>query len=286
MLKKTSVFFISRIKRRIFEIIEEDIKDTLAHKIFEIFIVSLIILNIVSIIMESRIQIESGFLKDFETFSVIVFSLEYLLRLWTADLKFDKVSNLKAKKTFIFSAMGMIDILAILPFYLAFIMPTTLDGRILRVLRLLRLLRILKLTRFLDSFRIIKKVIHKRKNELLMTGFIAFVLIVIASTLMFEVERYAQPDKFSDIISTFWWAIATLTTIGYGDVFPITGVGKFISAVVSLIGIGLIALPTGILSTSLIEEFRNKNKEEKQEEKQEEPTHYCPHCGKKLDVDE
>jgi voltage-gated potassium channel len=146
------------------------------------------------------------------------------------------------------------------------------------VLRLLRLLRILKLTRFLDSFIVIKNVIKKRRYELLITGFIAFMVITIASTLMYELEHNAQPDKFPDIISAFWWAIATLTTIGYGDVYPITGAGKFIGAVISITGIGLIALPTGILSTSFIEEFRNRREAGKSDARK-----VCPHCGKPLD---
>jgi voltage-gated potassium channel len=272
---------MQKLKEKIFGIIEEDVSDSLAHKIFEVFIVTLIILNVFAIIFESYVNVKGSFFRIFENFSVAVFTIEYVLRFWTADVKYSGYSKLKSRLKFISSPMGIIDVLSILPFYIGRFAPILLDGRILRVLRLLRLLRILKLSRFLDSFSVIRKVIKKRRYELLITGFIAFILIVVASTLMFEVENEAQPDKFPDIISSFWWAIATLTTIGYGDVFPVTGLGKFISAVVSLIGIGLIALPTGILSTSFIEEFRNINEEEK--EKIEDKINYCPYCGKKLD---
>ena len=278
---------LKNLKQIIFETIEEDISERLSHKVFEAFIIILIILNVLSIVLQSCLPKQYDIFNYFEIISVFIFTIEYILRLWTADLKSINKSTLENRVKFVFSPIGIIDILSILPFYLSLFFPANiLDGRILRALRLLRLLRIFKLTRFLDSFQIIQTVFKKRKYELIITGFIALLIIIISSTLMFEIEHDAQPDKFPDILSSFWWAIATLTTIGYGDVFPITGVGKFISAVISITGIGLIALPTGILSTSFIEEFRTANEKQKEEEKSEEKDSicYCPHCGKNLKI--
>jgi voltage-gated potassium channel len=161
------------IKRRIYGIIEEDVSDSLLHKIFEVFIITLIILNIIAIIAESSVKNESILFDRFELFSVAVFTLEYLLRLWTADIKYGNTSGLRARTKFIFSAFGIVDIVAILPFYAVIFLPFVIDGRMFRMLRLLRLLRILKLYRFLDSFALIKKVIRNRRHELLITGFIA-----------------------------------------------------------------------------------------------------------------
>jgi len=280
-----------KLKLRIYETIEEDISDSRAHKIFEVFIVGLIILNVVAIIAESFLLKSNisepilaeytNFFKRFEVFSVIVFSIEYLLRVWTAQLKYPEYSKIKATLRFIFSAQGLIDLSAILPFYISL----RLDGRIFRLLRLLRLLRILKLTRFLDSFKLIINVIKNRKYELLMTIFVALMFLVIASTIMFEIENKAQPEKFPDIISALWWSVATLTTIGYGDVFPITALGKCVSAFLSIVGIGLIALPTGIISSGFLEEYRNSKQKEDPDTrspkcaKECDDEETCPHCG-------
>lgn len=265
-----------KLKNKIYRIIEEDISDSWLHKVFEGFIVGLIILNVIAIIVRSFLpgDQDSVYLYTFELFSVIVFSIEYVLRLWTAPLKYPEYSKIKATLKFMFSAAGLIDLMAILPFYISLRLPKTIDGRIFRLLRLLRLLRVLKLTRFLDSFKMITNVVKGRKYELLITFFVAFMFMVIASTIMFELESKAQPDKFPNIISAFWWSIATLTTVGYGDVYPITGLGKCMSAIVSFIGIGLIALPTGIISSGFLEEYRNS----KQIECADHET--CPHCGK------
>jgi voltage-gated potassium channel len=122
-------------------------------------------------------------------------------------------------------------------------------------------------------------VVYKCRHELVITGFFAFLLLMISSILMFEIEHDAQPDKFPNIFSAFWWAIATLTTIGYGDVYPVTDAGRALSAVIALIGIGFIALPTGIVSSGFIEEFRSRNEKPSTEEKYI----YCPHCGKKIE---
>jgi voltage-gated potassium channel len=279
---------MNKLKQKIYETIEEDISDNRAHKLFEVFIVSLIILNVAAIIIESFLS-KSGIpeyliaeytliLKRFEVFSVIVFSIEYLLRVWTAQLKYPEYSKIKASFKFIFSAAGLIDLMAILPFFIDLRLHKDLDGRIVRLLKLLRLLRILKLTRFLDSFKLITNVIKNRKYELLITIFVALMFIVIASTIMFELENKAQPDKFPNIISALWWSVATLTTIGYGDVFPITALGKCVSALLSLVGIGLIALPTGIISSGFLEEYRNSKQNECDDECSDEET--CPHCGK------
>lgn len=270
------------LKQTIYEIMEDDVKESVAHSIFESFIVLLIILNTFAIVIES-VSSNKEFLRVFEIFSITVFTIEYFLRIYTSSCKYPELSKGKAAIKFIFSAIGLIDLLSILPFYLSFHPLIMADGRVLRVIRLLRLTRLMKLHRYLDSLKLIQNVFKKRKNELIVTAFIAFLLIIIASILMYEIEKTAQPDKFPDVISAFWWAIATLTTIGYGDIYPITTLGKVISAIISLIGIGFIALPTAIISTSFLDEIKEaKNRGETEEDH----FMYCPHCGKKLKEDE
>ncbi len=229
-------------------------------KTFIKFIYALIILNVIAIVLESYkgLRVQFGdFFRVFEVFSVVIFTIEYILRLWTSEKKLK----------FAFSIFGIIDLVAILPFYLPFLF--TFDFRFLRILRLFRMLRVFKLGRYSKSLRLISSVLKETRAELSITVFIAFILLVFSSTLMYYVENDAQPDKFASIGHSFWWAIATLTTVGYGDIYPVTGLGKILSAVIALIGIGFVALPTGIISSAFIERIKEDKKEKC----------VCPHCG-------
>ena len=179
-----------------------------------------------------------------------MFTIEYFLRIWVSDLD-KRVENSRIK--FIFSPLGLIDLLAIIPFYLPLLI--TMDMRVMRMLRLLRLMRIFKLGRFSKSLKTINQVLKETKADLIITLFIAFILLVLSSTLMYYVENEAQPEKFASIVHSLWWSVATLTTVGYGDVYPITAIGKILSAVIALIGIGFIALPTGIISSAILKRF-------------------------------
>lgn len=232
----------------------------------------LIILNVFIIILASYKGISikyTSFLSFFEIFSVTVFSIEYLLRLWTSDLEYENGSKLTKRFKFTISKYGLIDLIAILPFYLPLLF--SIDLRILRILRLFRLLRIFKLRRFSKSLKTIRSVLKETKDELLITIFVAFILLILSSTIMYYVESDVQPDKFGNIGQSLWWSVATLTTVGYGDVYPITAVGKFLSAIIALIGIGFVALPTGIISSAFIEKV--------QKEKVKSEINECPNCG-------
>lgn len=266
-----------KIKEEIFRIIDsENNKKNYFNKLFELLIVFLIIISVVQIILESYDSINSAYFfyfKKFEKFTIIVFSIEYMLRLWTADLKFKTENSINSRIKFIFSGSGIIDLLAILPFYLPLIF--NFDLRFIRILRVTRLTRILKLNRYTKAFKIIGSVFSEKKSELFLTIFITFILTLISSTIMYNLEHEVQKEAFPNIISTFWWAIATLTTVGYGDVFPITGWGKLISGTIALLGIGLVALPTGIISAGFFEKIEK-------EKRKKESYRFCPHCGKSI----
>ena len=163
--------------------------------------------------------------------------------------------------------MALIDLLAILPFFLTFI---SLDLRFIRTLRLFRLFRVFKFVRYSNSLRLFGKVIKHKKEELIVTATIMFVLVILTSSFIYLAEHEAQPDKFTDIPSSMWWAIVTLTTVGYGDVFPVTPLGKIFAAIIAILGIGMFALPTGILGASFVEEIDKMKAKEKAS---------CPHCG-------
>lgn len=189
------------------------------------------------------------------------------MRIYVSDLTHPSSNKFKSALKFIFSFYGLIDFLAIAPFFLPFIIKT--DLRFMRILRLIRFLRILKMNRYNNSLLLIVTVVKERKQELTMTGFVAFLVLLVSSFLMYHVEGEVQPEMFSTVLSAFWWAVATLTTVGYGDIYPVTALGKFISGIIAVLGIGIIALPTGIISAGFIDRLKKKDK-----------VTNCPHCGK------
>jgi voltage-gated potassium channel len=242
-----------------------------SNSFFQKFIYSLIILNVFCLILASYKEIHNHYETVFnvlELFSVIIFSIEYILRLWTADLDYEKGTPFSKRLKFSISIFGLIDLFAILPFYLPLLFP--FDLRVLRILRLFRLLRIFKLGRLSKSLRTIISVLKESKSELSITLLVAFILMILSSTLMYYVENEAQPDKFENIGESLWWSVATLTTVGYGDIYPITGLGKILNSIIALIGIGFVALPTGIISSAFIGKMQNSK-----------PTKECkcPNCG-------
>ncbi len=186
-------------------------------------------------------------LRVIETFCVIIFTLEYLLRIY--------VANHKLK--FVFSFFGIIDFLAILPFYLSF----GVDLRSLRALRFLRLFRIFKLVRYNRAITQFTTAIKSAKEQILLFIFITLILIYFAAVGIYYFENQAQPEYFSSIFDSLWWAIITLTTVGYGDVYPITIGGKMFTFFILMIGLGIVAIPTGIISSALTKSIDTSDKE-------------------------
>lgn len=265
-------------KKRIHEIIEKSSPEDLTGRLFDFFIMSLIFLNVTAVILETVPAIAKtmgSFFYFFELFSVIVFTIEYALRLYsvTADEKY--THPIKGRLRFAFTFMAIVDLAAILPFYLPFLV--TVDMRFLRALRLLRFLRILKIGRYSESIQLLGGVAKAKREELTITFYVLFILLIIASSLMYYFEHAAQPENFSSIPAAMWWGIATLTTVGYGDIYPITVLGKLTGAVIAVLGIGIFALPAGIIASGLIEEIQKRNHNENHP-----CPEYCPHCGKMI----
>ncbi|MGG6229537.1 ion transporter [Tenacibaculum sp. SDUM215027] len=263
------------IKQKVTLLFDDEKGNLKGDKLVEYFISWLIIINMVAIVLESYPEINTAYAYYFnilEVFSIIIFTLEYFIRVWIADIIHPNLKPAKARLKYITSFMGLVDLISILPFFLPYIVK--IDLRILRTLRLFRLLRLLKLKRYFKSLSIIKSVLVKTKNEILVTIFLVFILLVLASTLMYNIEKTAQPEAFQNIGQAMWWAVATLTTVGYGDIYPITGIGKILSAFIALLGIGIVALPTGIISSAYIEEVRKLRVKTEQCN--------CPHCGKEI----
>ena len=270
------------LKKQVFSIIQPAEKGNLASKIFDLFIMVLIFITIASIFLvtfDFPPQVEQE-LDRIEKWAVIAFTAEYLLRIWTADLLYPELGPWRARVKYIFSGMAIIDLASILPYYLPMLIPINLVG--IRAVRLVRVLRIFKLNRYSEALSSICEVFKKKMHEILAALFFVMLLLIIASLLIYYAEHDAQPDKFPNAFSGLWWAVATLTTVGYGDIYPITAMGRFLGAAIAIMGIGMVAVPTGILSAGFVEVLEKKNQHGDKDEKSEEPPNFCPHCGKKL----
>lgn len=227
---------------------KKQIDNFLNNKICEMFLVLIIIINIICLGFETDKTIYLHYktlFNQIELISVIIFTIEYILRLISMEKLKDALKPLM-----------IIDLFAILPFYLPL---KGLDLRILRTFRLLRIFRMFKLARYFDALQMIGKVIYRKRYELISIFGVLLLLMFISSFFMFYVEADAQPNAFHNILDTFWWSLVTFTTVGYGDVYPITAIGKVLSGIVVLIGIMLFALPTSILTAEFMNEF-NKDK--------------------------
>ena len=225
-----------------------EINDNRRSRYFGFFIQALILLSVITFSIETIPNLKPEtrtLLRVIEWFSVIVFTSEYLLRIYVAD----------SKPKFIFSFFGIIDLLAILPFYLSF----GVDLRSLRVLRFLRLFRILKLVRYNRAMNRFTSAIKSAKEEILLFLFITLILIYFSAVGIYYFENQAQPEHFSSIFDSLWWAIITLTTVGYGDVYPITVGGKVFTFIILMIGLGIVAIPTGIISSALTKSVDKKS---------------------------
>ena len=268
----------SKLKEKIHEIISSPENPSIASRAFDIFIIVLIVINVL-ILMVDTFSVPRWLgvtIWIIELVSVIIFSIEYILRIYVADTDYPELPPIKARLRYMRSFMAIIDMLAILPFYIPFLIP--IDLRALRMIRLIRLLRIFKINRYTSALSTIGNVFKRKKHQLLSSIAVVMILMVIASVIMYNVENEAQPEAFDNALSALWWAVATLTTVGYGDVYPVTVVGKVLSAIIALLGIGLVAVPTGIISSGFVENLE----EEKHRHENEDEKLYCPYCGEKL----
>ena len=260
------------IRKRVYEILEVRKTGDLISRGCDIFIIFLISLNIAALILESVASINGKYSSDFrylEYFSIIVFSIEYILRLWSSVEREENKKPVIGRIKYVIHPLSVIDLLAILPFYLPFI---GLDLRFFRIVRMMRIFRVAKLGRYSHSFQIVHKVVRGKREQLVSSLFILIMVLIFASTIMYFAENEQQPERFSSIPASMWWAVSTLTTVGYGDIYPVTGMGKFMGSVIAIIGIGMFAIPTGIIGAGFVE-HSIASKQEK----------ICPHCGRKIE---
>ncbi len=243
-------------RQRIYHLIEEPLPGKRVVHAVNIFIVVLILANVAAVALESMPEVEAAHfavLQAFDAFSVAVFTIEYVLRLWVVPENplYAPLGPMRARWKYALSFHALVDLLAILPFYLAFVVAFDL-----RFLRILRVLRLLKLTRHSHAFDALVRVVYLQRRPLMATAVIAAMWLVFAASVIHLIEHEAQPENFGTIPHSMWWTIVTMTTTGYGDVVPATPLGRLFGGLLMLSGIGLLALPTGILATGFVQEIR------------------------------
>jgi voltage-gated potassium channel len=245
----------------------------------DISLATLICLNVLAVILQSVRSLDAAYhtlFAGFEVFSVAVFTVEYLARLWacTADPRY--ASPVRGRLTYLRSFFALVDLMAVAPFYLMLALPMgVLDLRFVRVIRLLRLLRILKLGRYSEAAHSLGNVFRAKRHDLMVALSAVGIALIFASSLMYNAENAAQPDKFSSIPASMWWGISTLTTVGYGDLAPVTTLGKILAGLIQILGVALFGLPMGILAAGYQDEARRRRQS----------PHVCPMCGQPVAVE-
>lgn len=243
-------------RMRVAQCLETGTSGDVTSRVVDLFLITLISLNVAAIILESVPAVMGNYgalLYQFELLSVAVFTVEYLLRIWSAPaLDQPRFAHpVLGRARFAVTPFAIVDLLAILPFYLGVFL-----GMDLRFLRVIRLVRVFKLTRYSTTMQLILNVFRAEASTFSAAFALMLILLVLASSGIYLLENDVQPEIFGSIPSAMWWAMATLTTVGYGDAIPITPVGKFFGGCITLIGVGMVALPAGILASSFSEQLR------------------------------
>ncbi len=249
------------MKRSIFRIIKIGYVDDGPSRAFDIVIAASILLNLFIIFFETFDASAKylGVLGAIEFVTVVIFTIEYVLRIFTADLAYpSKGSYGLAVVAFVFSLYGIIDLLSFLPYWLAFIFPAAhipAGAVAFRMLRVVRILRLFRINRYYDAFNVITDVLKEKKNQILSALFIILMLILASSIIMYDLEHDAQPEMFKNAFSGIWWGVSTLLTVGYGDIYPVTAAGRFVGIVLAFLGVGTVAIPTGIISAGFVQHY-------------------------------
>ncbi len=246
------------LKKRIFDIIQIGNKDDLISRSFDWFIVTIIILNILTVFLDTFDELSGlkPLFRVIEAVTVSVFCIEYILRIWTACYLYPEKRVAKAQLRFLYSFDGIVDLLTILPFFF-------LDGFIVfRMLRVVRILHLFRVNAHYDSFHVITSVLVEKKNQIISSVFIIVVLMLASSLGIYSAEHEAQPEAFKNAFSGIWWSVSTLLTVGYGDIYPITVIGKIMAILIAFLGVGVVAVPTGIISAGFVEQYTKKQNSE------------------------
>ena len=243
-------------RKRAFTIIEIGSAGDTASRAYDLFYCLVIAINLIASILYTFEGIRlscASLLLNAEAVTAVFFAVDYCLRLWTAKYLHPGVSQLRAVGRYAFSFAGIIDLLSFLPYCLPFFFPA--GAAVFRVLRVVRIFRLFRINAYYDALNVISQVIAGKRQQLISSVFIILVLMLSSSLCMYSLEHEAQPEVFANAFSGIWWSVSTLLTVGYGDIYPITTLGKIFSIIITFLGVGMVAIPTGIISAGFVEQY-------------------------------
>ena len=247
---------ISVLRQRLFRMVSVGVVDDPINGSYDIISTLALLINIAAAVAATFDSLSAAYGKLFsgiEAVTVAFFALDYALRLITAQDLYPDVSPLRAVVKYVLSFSGIIDLLSFLPYYLPFFFPA--GAVVFRVFRIVRIFRLFRINAYYDSLNVITEVIAGKRQQLLSSVFIIAVLMLASSLCMYSLEHEAQPEVFRNAFSGIWWSVSTLLTVGYGDIYPITPLGKFVSIIITFLGVLMVAIPTGILSAGFVEQY-------------------------------
>lgn len=242
-------------RRRVYEIVEIGAAGDLVSRAYDLFYTLTIILNLTATVLDTYDALHAKYGTLFaliEFVTVTAFAVDYVLRIYTADFKYRGLSRGKAAWKYAVSFGGIVDIISFLPVYLPFFFPS--GAAAFRLVRVIRIFRLFRINAYYDSLNVITSVLSSKKNQLISSVSIILVLMLASSLCMYSLENEAQPEVFSNAFSGIWWAASTLLTVGYGDIYPVTTMGRILGIVITFLGVGMVAIPTGIISAGFVEQ--------------------------------
>ena len=243
------------MKKKVFNIIQIGDKSNPLSRLFDIFIAGVICANILVTFLQTFDELSFLFpaFHVIEVITILIFCVEYILRIWTADYLYPDKNEFRSRLRFLISFDGIIDLLTILPFFF-------LSGMVIfRMLRVARIFHLFRLNARYDSFNVITTVLYEKRNQIISSVFIVLVLMLASSLCMYSVEHDSQPEVFRNAFSGIWWSMSTLLTVGYGDIYPITTLGRIMAICIAYLGVGAVAIPTGIISAGFVEQYQRKS---------------------------
>ena len=246
----------SRFRQRVFRMVSVGVVDDPINAAYDVISTLALLVNLTAAILSTFENIHAAYeplLNRIEAVTVTFFAVDYALRLFTAKYLYPDLPEGKALVRYVTSFSGIIDLLSFLPYYLPVFFPT--GAAVFRLFRIARIFRLFRINAYYDSLNVITEVLYSKKQQLLSSVFIITVLMLASSLCMYSLEHDAQPEVFKNAFSGIWWSVSTLLTVGYGDIYPITPLGKAVSIVITFLGVLMVAIPTGIISAGFVEQY-------------------------------
>ena len=245
-----------RLRYHTFRMVSVGVVDEPLNQAYDVVTTIALILNLIVMVLNTFDDLQMRYGDIFtilENITVLIFAIDYILRLYTSRYLYPESTPGKALLRYIFSFAGIVDLLSFLPFYLPVFFPS--GASVFRFFRVARIMRLFRINAYYDSLNVITEVLSSKKSQLLSSVFIILILMLASSLCMYSVEHEAQPEVFKNAFSGIWWSASTLLTVGYGDIYPITTMGKFLGIAITFLGVGMVAIPTGIISAGFVEQY-------------------------------